>query len=168
MKFLECANYIYIDQIQQFEFKKISEYKKSKEIFISICKDFLLVNELLKREEVLNAATILRKVYENIIYIIATSFDKNLKVDLDIQAKAFRVILENNCNELFGDYIEKEDFNQIYVFLCKLVHPSSLKECIAYLENTNKYRMYMVSNIKYIMVTIEYIYITFLNKRLRN
>lgn len=165
MKFLECANYIFLEQIKNFEFNKISEYKKSKEIFRNIYKDFLLINELLERKEVLNATTILRKVYENILYIIATSFDKTFVVNIDSQPKEFRVVLEENCEKLFNEGVEKEDFNKIYKYLCKLIHPSSLKEFVAYLENTSKYKMYMINNIKFIMIVIESMYINFLNNK---
>ena len=39
---------------------------------------------------------------------------------------------------------------------------------MSYLTNTIKYKEYMLNNIKYIMVTIEYMYLNFLNKRIGN
>ena len=68
MRILNCANYVYLDEIDKFEFKKISKYKKSKNLYNKITHDFQLANELIDKQDLLNAATILRTLYENIIY----------------------------------------------------------------------------------------------------
>lgn len=166
MKTFEFVNYVYLDQIQKFEFKYVSKYIKSKNIFNKIVYDFELTNKLLNEGDILNAISILRNTYENIMYIIATSYDKTFKVKIGSSPGDYRTVLENNCKKLFSNMIEKEDFNNIYKYLCKVLHPSSLKELMSYLENTKKYNMVMTKNIKYIMVLIEYIYLDFLLKRL--
>ena len=168
MKLLNCANYVFTDEIDCFEFKKISKYTKSKPTYEKVKADFKLVNELIDRQDLFNAATVLRTSYENIIYIIATSYDKKMIVTLDITPKELRKILEDNCNTIFTDYFEKEDFNSIYKYLCKIVHPSSMKELVSYLVNTVKYKSYMLNNLKYMMIVIEYMYLNYLNKKIRN
>lgn len=168
MKILDCANYIYLDKINNFEFYKISKYRKSKNLYDKIICDFKLANELIIRQDLLNAATILRALYENIIYIIASSFDKTLKITIDIRPNQLRKILEENCKTLFTDYFEQEDFNYIYSYLCKLVHPGSIKELLSYMGKTVKYKNYLLGNLKYIMITIEYMYLNFLNKKIWN
>lgn len=166
MRIFEFVNYVYLDQIQKFEFKYVSKYIKSKNIFNKIVYDFELTNKLLNEGDILNAISILRNTYENIMYIIATSYDKTFKVKIGSSPGDYRIVLENNCKKLFSNMIEKEDFNNIYKYLCKVLHPSSLKELMSYLENTKKYNMVMTKNIKYIMILIEYIYLDFLLKRL--
>ena len=84
VRILNCANYIYLDELHNFEFKKISKYTKSKYMYDKVIMDFELVNELIDNKDLLNAATILRTLYENIIYIIATSYNKDFIIDLDI------------------------------------------------------------------------------------
>ena len=59
MRILNCANHIYLDEIDDFEFKKISKYNKSKNLYNKITHDFKLVNELIDKQDLLNAATIL-------------------------------------------------------------------------------------------------------------
>lgn len=168
MKLLNCANYVYLDEIDNFEFKKISKYNKSKYLYNKVTSDFKLVNELIDRQDVLNAVTILRTSYENIIYIIAKSYDKSINITLDTAPRDLRKILEDNCNNIFTDYFEKEDFNEIYKYLCKIVHPSSMKEIMSYMSKTTKYKNYLLGNLRYMTILIEFMYLNFLNKKIGN
>lgn len=168
MKFLKCVNYIYLDEIKDFEFKKISKYTKSKYLYDKVNNDFELINELIDKQDLLNAATLLRTLYENIIYIIATSYVKKCIITLDTEPWKLRKVLEDNCSTIFTDYFDKQDFNDIYKYLCKIVHPSSLKEILSYMNKTFKYKNYLLGNLKYIMLSIEYMYLNFLNKKVRN
>jgi len=79
-----------------------------------------------------------------------------------------RPILEDNCKEIFTEYFGKEDFNEIYKYLCKIVHPCSMKELLSYMSKTIKYKNYLLSNLKYTMLVIEYMYLNFLNKKVGN
>lgn len=168
MRILNCVNHVYLDEIDNFEFKKISGYNKSKHLYNKITQDFKLVNELIERQDLLNASTILRTLYENIIYIIAKTYNKELNITLDTVPRDLRPILEDNCEKIFTDYFEKDDFNAIYKYLCKIVHPCSMKELLAYMSKTIKYKNYLLSNLKYIMLVIEYMYLNFLNKKIGN
>lgn len=166
MKIFDCVNYIFLDEILNFKFNKISKYSKSKYIFRKIVNDFRLVNEILNKKDVINSGVLLRSLYENIMYIIATSYDKTLVVDLNVMPKKFKTILEENCNELFSNYYETDDFEALYKYLCKIIHPCSLKELLSYFEKTVKYKPYLISNMKYIMITLEYMFLNFLNKKI--
>ena len=168
MRVLECAHSFFVDEIYSFDFKRISKYKKSKHVYNKVAFDFERVNELIKEEDLFNAATVLRTLYENIIYIIATSYDKSVRMTLDTAPIELRTVLENNIDILFTNYFEKKDFNNLYKYLCKIIHPSSMKELVAYLNDTIKYKNYMLNNLKYIMVIIEYMYLNYLNKRVGN
>lgn len=168
MKLLNCANYVFTDEIDCFEFKKISKYTKSKPTYEKVKADFKLVNELIDRQDLLNATAILRTLYENIIYIIATSYDKEIKTTLNTSPGELRKVLVENCSSIFTDYFEPEDFNNIYKYLCKIIHPCSLKELVSYMNKTFKYKNYLLGNLKYIMVVIEYMYLNFLNKKIGN
>ena len=166
MNILKFTSLVFLDEIQTFDYKGISKYKRTKNVFTKIANDFKLVEELLNKEDLFNACTILRTTYEDIIYIIATTHNKKMKVDLEIKPKVFREELENNCNELFTEYFEKEDFNRMYKHLCKVVHPCSLKELVSYLMKTKKYNKYMINNMRYSLVIIEYMYLNYLYKKI--
>ena len=168
MKLLNCANYVFIDEIDCFEFKKISKYTKSKPTYEKVKADFKLINELINRQDLLNAATVLRTLYENIIYMIATSYDKKIKTTLDTSPGELRKVLVENCSSIFTNYFEPEDFNNIYKYLCKIIHPCSLKELVSYMNKTIKYKNYLLGNLKYMMLVIEYMYLNFLNKKIGN
>lgn len=168
MKLLNCANYVFTDEIDHFEFKKISKYTKSKPTYEKVKADFKLVNELIDKQDLLNSAAVLRILYENIIYIIATSYDRKIKTTLDTSSGEFRKVLVENCSSIFTDYFEPEDFNYIYKYLCKIIHPCSLKELVSYMNKTIKYKNYLLGNLKYMMLLIEYMYLNFLNKKIGN
>ena len=168
MKLLNCANYVFTDEIDHFEFKKISKYTKSKPTYEKVKADFKLVNELIDKQDLLNSAAVLRILYENIIYIIATSYDRKIKTTLDTSPGEFRKVLVENCSSIFTDYFEPEDFNYIYKYLCKIIHPCSLKELVSYMNKTIKYKNYLLGNLKYMMLLIEYMYLNFLNKKIGN
>lgn len=168
MRILNCANYVYLDEIDNFEFKKISKYNKSRSLYNKIACDFKIVNEFIDRQDLLNAATVLRTLYENIIYIIVTSYDKEIKTTLDTSPGELRKVLVEKCSLIFTEYFEPEVFNEIYKCLCKMVHPCSAKELLSYMSKTIKYKDYLLSNLKYIMLVIEYLYLDFLNKRVGN
>lgn len=110
----------------------------------------------------------LRTLYENIIYIIATSYDKKIKTTLDTSPGELRKVLVENCSSIFTDYFEPEDFNNIYKYLCKFIHPCSLKELVSYMNITIKYKNYLLGNLKYMTLVIEYMYLNFLNKKIGN
>lgn len=116
-------------------------------------------------QDLLNAATVLRTLYENIIYIIATSYDKEIKTTLDTSPGELRKVLVENCSSIFTDYFEPDDLNNIYKYLCKIIHPCSLKELVSYMNKTIKYKNYLLGNLKYMMLVIEYMYLNFLNKK---
>ncbi|MDD4831533.1 MAG: hypothetical protein PHR09_01560, partial [Bacilli bacterium] len=167
-KVLNCDNYVYLDEIDNYEFKKISKYNKSKVLYNKITYDFKLVNELIDKQDLLSATAVLRTLYENIIYIIAKSYNINIKVTLDTAPRDLRKVLEDNCSDIFTDYFEKEDFNEIYKHLCKIVHPCSMKELLSYMSATIKYKNYLLTNLKYTVLVIEYMYLNFLNKKVGN
>ena len=168
MKILDCAYYVYLDEIKKFEFKKVSKYNKSRTIYERIEYDFNVINEFIGKQDLLNAATILRTLYENIIYIIAKSYNKEINITMNTPVKTLREVLENNCQKIFTNYFKKEDFNEIYTYLCKIVHPCSMKELLSYMGKTTKYKNYLLNNLKYIMLLIQYLYLNFLNKRVGN
>lgn len=169
LKTFECANYIFIDEIKSFNFKNVSGYSKSKPIYDKIVNDFNLVKDLIEKKDVLNAAVILRTTYENIIYIIATAYNTEIKISLSTDINELRDVLKKNCAAIFPNFFQPDDFNDLYYRpLSKLVHATSLKEIIAYFNKSIKYRDYILVNLKYIMLVIEYMYLCFLNKKIGN
>ena len=167
-KILESAHYIFTDEINNFEFKKISKYSKSKEVYDKISYDFKVVNRLICENDYFNAATILRAAYENIIYIIATSYKKDIVITSETRLKKISEVLKENSAELFTAQLEKEDFDEIYEYLSKMIHPSAVKELVSHIVKSNNCKMYFLNNLKYMMVTIEYIYLNYLNNRIKN
>ena len=164
MKILDCAHVIYIGEMKKVDIKSFNKRSQSRYIIEKIVADFELINKLIDDSDLINAATILRATLENIFYILAVNYDKELKISLDTTISDFRKVLKENENDCFFDNIDLDTLNYIYKQLCKFVHPCSMKECLSCLTNTRKYRKYMQNSMKHIMVTIEYIYLSFLYK----
>ena len=165
-KGLESAHYIYTDEMTNFEFKKISKYSKSKELYDKVVHDFKKVNELIDEKDYFNAATILRTLYENILYIIVSSYQESIIITVKMGPQRIRNILKENCKEWVDDCFEGEDFDELYERLSKIIHPCSMKELISHLVNKSIYKDHMLMNLKFIMIVIEYIYICYLNKKI--
>lgn len=165
IKFFDCASFIYLDQIKNVKFKKVSGYVKSKDIFNGIYEDFIVVGNLINQKDIINSATILRKVYEDIIYIIATSFDRKLIVTTDTTPKVFRKVLKDNYQSLFSDSISPDFFDYIYSYLCKIIHPCSMKELISHVQMNHINRKYVLNCVRFTLLTIEFVYLDFINKK---
>ena len=111
------------------------------------------------------AVCLLRNVYEEIMYIIATSYCDNLDIDFMTKAGYFKDIVADNCNELLGDIYTSEEIKVIYSYLSKITHVTNIKEAVSYLSGNKRIKGYIVNEIKYVCLIIENLYITFLNKK---
>lgn len=164
MRFLDSAHVIYVGEMKKIDINSFNKRSQSKYITEKIVADFELINILIDNYDLINAATILRATLENIFYIIAVNYDKKLKISLETTISDFRKVLKENENDCFFDSVDLDTLNRAYKYLCKLVHPCSMKEYLSYLTSTRKYRKYMQNNMRFVMVFIEYVYLSFLYK----
>lgn len=65
------------------------------------------------------AVCLLRNVYEEIMYIITTSYYYNLDIDFMSKVGYFKNMVVDNCNELIGDIYTSEEIKGIYSYLSK-------------------------------------------------
>ena len=155
---------IYINMIKNIEFKEISDYKKSKYMFKEISEELEEVNDLLNKEKTLMSVCLLRNVFEEIMYIIATTIET---VDIDIMTKAnyFYKIVADHCDELLYSYTS-EDIKELYSYMSKITHVNNVKEAASYLVGNKRIKKYINNEIKFIELLIENIYLEFINKKL--
>ena len=165
IKILDISNAVYIDIIEKYDFKSITNYKNSKYLFKEISNELNEITELLNNNKILMAVCLLRNVYEEIMYIIATSYYDNLDIDFMTKAGYFKDIVADNCNELLGDIYTSEEIKGIYSYLSKITHVTNIKEAVSYLSGNKRIKGYIVNEIKYVCLIIENLYITFLNKK---
>ena len=156
---------LYIDIIEKYDFKSITNYKNAKYLFKEISNELNEITELLNSNRTLMAVCLLRNVYEEIMYIIATSYYDNLDIDFMTKAGYFRDMVADNCNELLGDIYTSEEIKGIYSYLSKITHVTNIKEAVSYLSCNKRIKGYIVNEIKYVTLIIENLYITFLNKK---
>ena len=165
IKILDISNAVYIDIIEKYIFKSITNYKNSKYLSKEISNELNEITELLNNNKILMAVCLLRNVYEEIMYIIATSYCDNLDIDFMTKAGYFKDIVADNCNELLGDIYTSDEIKGIYSYLSKITHVTNIKEAVSYLSGNKRIKGYIVNEIKYVSLIIENLYITFLNKK---
>ena len=165
IKILDISNAVYIDIIEKYDFISITNYKNSKYLFKEISNELNEITELLSNNKTLMAVCLLRNVYEEIMYIIATSYCDNLDIDFMTKAGYFKDIVADNCNELLGDIYTSDEIKGIYSYLSKITHVTNIKEAVSYLSGNKRIKGYIVNEIKYVSLIIENLYITFLNKK---
>lgn len=165
IKILDISNAVYIDIIEKYDFKNITNYKNSKYLFKEISNELNETTELLNSNKTLMAVCLLRNVYEEIMYIIATSYYDNLDIDFMTKAGYFKDRVADNCNELLGNIYTSEEIKGIYSYLSKITHVTNIKEAVSYLSCNKRIKGYIVNEIKYVTLIIENLYITFLNKK---
>ena len=165
IKILDISNAVYIDIIEKYDFKSITNYKNSKYLFKEISNELNEITELLNNNKTLMAVCLLRNVYEEIMYIIATSYCDNLDIDFMTKAGYFKDIVADNCNELLGDIYTSDEIKEIYIYLSKITYVTNIKEAVSYLSGNKRIKGYIVNEIKYVSLIIENLYITFLNKK---
>ncbi len=165
IRILDISNAVYIDIIEKYDFKSITNYKNAKYLFKEISSELNEIIELLNNNKTLMAVCLLRNVYEEIMYIMATSYCDNLDIDFTTKAGYFKDIVADNCNELLGDIYTSEEIKGIYSYLSKITHVTNIKEAVSYLSGNKRIKGYIVNEIKYVCLIIENLYITFLNKK---
>lgn len=166
IKLLDVSNYVYLELINKIDYSKISDYKQAKYIYKEIHNEFNTIYELLSNGEVLMGACLLRNTYEEILYIMATTLNINLDINAKTKAGYFKDIVIENINDLLSDSIEETDLKEIYSYLSKIIHVTNLKEAISYLVGNRDIKKYIINEIKFVLILIEYLYLDFLYKKL--
>ncbi len=165
MKILDVSNAIYLDLIKKINIGDISDYQKSKYMYKEIVKDFETVYKMLEDGNALMSVCLLRNTYEEVLYIMATSL--NLELDINVQTRAgyFKEIVCENIGNVLSDNFEKEDIKDLYSYLSKITHVTNVKEVVSYLIDNKKIKEYIINEIKYILINIESMFLDFINKK---
>lgn len=165
MRILDVSNYVYLDIIKKFNYDNITEYKNSKYLFKEIVKEFETVFEFLSDGEILMSICLLRNVYEEIMYIMAVSLSIELDINVKTRAGYFKDIVIKNIDSLLTDSFNSEDISELYGYLSKITHVTNIKEATSYLIGNKIIKKYIINEIKYITILIEYLYLDFLYKK---
>jgi hypothetical protein len=124
MRLLDVSNYVYLDEIKNFDYKNITNYDKSKYFFKEISQEFDTVYELISKGQILMGVCLLRNVYEEILYIMATSINIELDINVMTRASYFKEKVIENFTLILTDVFTEEDISYIYSYLSKITHVS--------------------------------------------
>lgn len=102
-------DYTFIQKcLKKVVFNEITNYNKAKYIGEEINNQFKEVQTLVNNNKLLMAICLLRNLYEEIMYIMATSLE-NIELDINPYTKAgyFKEIVVDNISEILSDNFEK-------------------------------------------------------------
>lgn len=162
-KMLDILHFINVSELENINNKKLSKNKNSFYTFSEMLREMKHISILLNDKECLMPIVLLRNVYEDLMYFIATGIDDNLEITTETNPKDLRNVVKDHCN-YFEPIFEANDFDTIYRHLSKMVHVTSIKECINYLSTKSYYQSYIITEIKSELVLIECILMMYLNK----
>lgn len=166
IRLLDVSNYVFLELMKQIKHSDITKYKNSKYMFNEIINECKLIYDLLEKKEVISSICLLRNTYEEILYVMASSLNINLEINIKTTAGYFKKIVIENINELLSDNFTEGDIKEVYSYLSMLTHVTNLKEAVSYLVGNRDIKKYIINEIKYILIFIEYLYLDFMYKKL--
>ena len=158
---------VFINEIEKLNITNDDKLKKTKYIIQKIPEDLNLVMFLInEKSDPINASTILRTTFENMMYIFNVCLDEKIIDSFKIEPYKLR----KNVNERYSELFDVNYFNvfidEYYSFLCKIVHPTYVKEIFSYIHEDSDFYIAFSCLIEYLAGTLSYMYLCFLNKRL--
>ena len=103
------------------------------------------------------AVCLLRNVFEEIMYIIATTIE-TVHIDIMTKASYFYKIVADHCDKLLYSYTS-EDIKELDGSMSKITHVTNVKEATSYLVGNKQIKKYVNNEIKFIELIIENIYL---------
>ena len=90
---------INILELEKISHSRINNYKNANYTFKQIIKSFDLTFNLLENKDPLNAMTILRNTYEEIMFLFSTFIDNKLIVSIETKPGYFRKNVKDNFDD---------------------------------------------------------------------
>ena len=162
---LDLFHWVNMNELNSITENNVSKYKNSAFTFREIKREIEYAYALLNEGKCLMAVTILRNVFEDLMYFFATGINNNLRVTTETKPGELRRIVKENTDNYFDGLFVDTDFNDMYEHLSKMVHVTSIKECINYLDSRSRYRVYIATELKYETISIECMLMQFLSKK---
>lgn len=168
-KIYDFISYYFLCEIKTYKYNKCFKYKRTKELFNSVPKNLEIVNRLLDVGNFQMAASCLRTILEDIIYLLYRSLEKykDIPTDFDKLPGFYRneILDEQVFKELFGEYIDPSLIKMNNDYLCKICHPNAMKEIITNLNSSFNIKRYFLFDLKSVELQIEFMYLVYLNSK---
>lgn len=170
-----------IDKLIEDEIDRNIKNDDEKIILKNVVEGYKIFLELVEREYFVEAYSVLRSIFEEILMYMAISVDEELyniflkiektKIEFSkIKPQSIRKIISNEFNKFLKlDYVDwQKSFDDYYEFLCCVVHPTVLRNYFYGISNSK----YGKENIKIIIRTnslyCKYILLIFLENKIDN
>ena len=161
---LDGMHNVNISELSKFKDKNLFSYKNNTFTYKEIIKSFGYSFNLLSQEnaEVFLSALVLRNAYEEMMFYMASYFNRQLKVEPYTKPKYYRNIVKEKCKEIYDNSFNEESIDDMYDHMCKIVHVSSIKEASKYLASKQNYKKHITTELKCQIIIVECMLLQFL------
>ena len=123
-----------IEELRKVRIDKVTDFRNSLLTYEEILSEFEETYRLADEGKGLIAMAVLRNSFEELLFLIASAVDKDIKITMKTAPRDIRKIVENSI-DLFSPIFQNGDIDKLYDHLSKNVHVSSIKESIKYLDS---------------------------------
>ena len=146
-KLIECNYLVYLDIL------------KKSNVGANYLKTIELINDLIKKSYVNESYCLIRLLFEEIMYDLVLKIDSNYSLTIKTSPKKIRKFVTDNREKLFGDLYDEIYFDNIYEYLSKMTHATSLKEYVNEIVKKKDFQQFMKINQMCIFLTVIHILI---------
>ena len=132
---------------------------RKKKVDKQLVKTYKLIYSLIQRGYINESYSLIRSLYEEILYELAITADHNYSITIKTEPKEIRNKVIDNIDLLFSDSIDDSFIKEIYKYLSKMTHETMIKELLKDMLLNKKLSSFMIVNSTYILLIIGYVFL---------
>lgn len=121
---------------------------------------YKLIHKLITKKYIFESFTLMRTLYEEILYELAINADNNFKISIKIWPGTIRNKVIDNISILFDDVIDKKNVEDLYDYLSKMTHVNTIKVALKEMSKNNNLKKIMQLEALYFLIIIEHFYLS--------
>ena len=154
------------NKLIEINYKIYVDLMKKKNADRQLIKTYKLIFSLIKRGYINESYSLIRTLYEEILYELAITADHNYLITIKTEPKEIRNKVIDNIDLLFSDSIDDSIIKEIYKYLSKMTHETMVKELLKDMLLNKKLSGFMLVNSTYVLLIIGYFYLNHIYKNL--
>lgn len=154
------------NKLIEIDYKIYVDLMKKKNVNKQLIKTYKLIYSLIQRGYINESYSLIRSLYEEILYELAITSDPDYSITIKTKPKAIRNKVIDNIDLLFSDSIDENFIKEIYSYLSKMTHETMIKELLKDMLLNKKLSSFMLVNSTYILLIIGYFFLNHIYKDL--
>ena len=147
------------NKIMEINYKIYVDLMRKKKVDKQLVKTYKLIYSLIQRGYINESYSLIRSLYEEILYELAITADHNYSITIKTEPKEIRNKVIDNIDLLFSDSIDDSFIKEIYKYLSKMTHETMIKELLKDMLLNKKLSSFMIVNSTYILLIIGYVFL---------